>query len=130
MLLLIVRSNALNSNMTKIMKRTLTILLGFSCVIILFGCANTRIEHLSGTEFINKADQINQLNSFFWTTYIGASGHKAYLEVERPAFVGKGTRTTVFWTALTDLPKDVVQQIKTGNAPWMAQNIKTNRNHK
>jgi len=60
-------------------------------------------------------------------TYIGNSRQRAYLEYSHPAFVGKGTRTTVFWTPMSDLPDDLVQKLKAGNPPWKPWEFNTNR---
>lgn len=110
------------------MKRMTThaaaVLLGLAAGLILFlsGCASTRIKRLSGAEFIYQAEQMKQISSFHWTTYIGSSTQRAYLEFGRPSFlyniIGKGTRTTVYWTELSELPQDIAGQLKAGNPPW------------
>ena len=96
----------------------LALLVAVGVGVILSGCASTRIKRLSGTEFLNQAIEIDQLNSFHWTTYVGMSNKRAYLEFGYPALVGRGTRTTLFWTQLSELPDDVVEKLKSGNSPW------------
>jgi|GEM_PF-1164686 len=102
----------------KIMKRmTMTA----ACMIVGFlitGCAGTRIEQLSGSEFLKQAEQTNQISSFNWTSYIGSSEQRAYLEYGYPAFIGKGMRVTLYWTPISELPSNIVTQIKAGIPPW------------
>jgi hypothetical protein len=85
---------------------------------IISGCAGTNIKRLTGAEFLNQAKQIELPNSFYWTTYIGISKQRAYLEYGYPAFIGEGMRTTILWTPLAELPKQIVNQLKTGTSPW------------
>ena len=113
------------------MKKIIALLLvgafvGFS----LSGCASTKIKHLSGQEFISQANQIGQLNSFHWTGYVGSSSGRAYLEFGYPAPFGKGTRTTVYWAFLSDLPDNVALGLKAGNPPWKPWQPETNRTAK
>ncbi|NLB54898.1 MAG: hypothetical protein GX811_03890 [Lentisphaerae bacterium] len=76
------------------------------------GCAFTRIQKLSGAEFIEHARQMNVLSSFSWTSYIGSTAERVYLEYAYPASTGKGTRTTVYWTNLTELPEEIANKIR------------------
>ncbi len=91
---------------------------GVTLGLMLSGCASTRIKRLSGPEFLNQAEQIKQVNSFHWMTYIGSPSQRAYLEYGHPALIGKGTRTTVYWTELSELPEDIADQLKAGTPPW------------
>lgn len=109
--------------MKRLARYTLTLFAGVTIALMLTGCASTRIKQLSGTEFVDQADQIEQINSFHWTTYIGKTQQRAYLEYGHPAFLGSGTRTTIYWVPLSDLPEDLVQQLKAGNPPWKSWNV-------
>ena len=104
------------------MKRILiigTVILAVTAGILsLTGCACTRIKQLSGDEFQKQARQCNLMGSFAWTSYIGISHQNAYLEYGHPAFIGKGTSTTVYWTPLSQLPSNLVAQMKEGTPPW------------
>jgi hypothetical protein len=86
--------------------------------LALAGCASTRIKQLSGDAFLKQADQISQVSSFTWTSYVGISHQRAYLEYGHPAFIGKGVSTTVYWTPLAELPTNLVMQLKSGTPPW------------
>lgn len=86
--------------------------------LLLTGCAGTRIQQLSGPAFLKQAEQTDQVGSFAWTSYIGSTQLRAYLEYGHPAFVGSGIQTTVYWTPLSELPSNVVAQIRTGTRPW------------
>lgn len=103
------------------------VLIGVTAGLSLSGCAGTGIKRLSGAEFVSRARQIEQVSSFSWLTYIGNSGQRAYLESGHPAFVGAGTRTTVFWTPLSDLPDELAQQLKAGTPPWTPWASTTNK---
>lgn len=92
-------------------------------ILVLTGCASTRIKQLSGDEFQKQAQQCNLLESFQWTSYVGTSHQNAYLEYGYPAIIGKGMRTTVFWTPLSELPGNLVAQMKAGTPPWTNWNV-------
>lgn len=106
---------------------TLTLLVGVIAGVLLSGCAGTRIKQLSGMEFQNRAKEMEVVSSFSWMTYIGHSHQRAYLESGHPAFVGKGTRTTVLWTPLSELPDELVQKLKAGTPPWTPWSFNTNK---
>jgi hypothetical protein len=103
------------------------VLVGIIAVLLLSGCADTRIKQVSGSEFMKQAGQIEQMNSFHWTTYVGNSSQRAYLEFGYPAYIGEGVRTTVFWTPLSELPEDVAQKLKAGTPPWKPWQSETNK---
>jgi len=103
-------------------KYTLVLATGLIAGIMFFGCAGTRIRKLTGTEFQRRAQEIEQISSFNWITYIGQSSQRAYLEYGHPSFLGSGTRTTVFWTPLADLPDDLVLNLKAEKPPWTPWN--------
>jgi len=65
-------------------------------ILALAGCACTRIKQLSGDEFQKQAQKCSLMESFQWTTYVGISQQNAYLEYGHPAFIGKGTSTTIY----------------------------------
>ena len=97
---------------------TLTLLVGVTIGFMLSGCAATRMKQVSGVEFLNRAKDMEVPCSISWITYIGKSHSRAYLELGYPAFVGRGTRTTVLWTPLSELPNDIVQKLEAGRPPW------------
>lgn len=82
------------------------------------GCANTRIKKVSGEEFLKHAEQTDELNSYVWTSYIGSSHDRVYLEYGHPALIGKGAQVTVLWTPLAELPSNVIIKIKNNIRPW------------
>lgn len=115
------------TNKMRIVRRASVVLFGVMVLGFGSGCASTRIERLSGPEFMSQADQISQLSSFHWTSYIGSSAGRAYLEFGRPAVLGNGSRTTVFWAPLSELPRDIAAKIKAGAPPWTPWYQGTNR---
>ena len=104
------------------MKRFLTLggVMAIAAIVAvgLIGCASTRIEHVSGSEFMNHARNTACPGSFVWDSYIGSVSHRAYLEYGHPAFIGKGLQVTVLWTDLSELPSNIVAQIEVGVQPW------------
>lgn len=112
------------------MKRIATHILaaaaGVTIGFFLSGCASTQIRRLSGADFVQQAKQTEQISSLIWTTYIGSSGQRAYLELMQPALIGKGVRTTIFWTPLPELPDEVAIRLKEGNPPWAPWYTQTN----
>ena len=107
----------LNSNMRKmtIIGMFLGLATGLS---LMLGCASTWIKEVSADEFLKHAQQTDLLGSFAWTSYIGNTHDRAYLEYGHPAFIGSGMQVTVFCTPLSELPSNVVTQIKNGVRPW------------
>ena len=89
-----------------------------AATVLLSGCASTKMRRVSGDDFMARAGQIEQINSAHWTTYIGSSGKRAYLEFGYPAYIGGGVRTVVFWTHLTELPADISHKLTVGAPPW------------
>jgi len=104
------------------MKRLLTFVAisGIAAIsaVALNGCASTRIKHVSGAEFLKYAENTALPQSFVWDNYIGSTDQRAYLEYGHPAFIGKGKQMTVFWTELSELPSNIVAQIRSGERPW------------
>lgn len=86
--------------------------------VLAVGCASTRVKRLSGSEFLTHARQTDLLGSYAWTSYIGSTHDRAYLEYGHPAFIGSGMQVTVFWTSLSELPSNIVAQINAGTRPW------------
>ena len=72
------------------------------------GCAGTSIRKLSGDEFVRKANQASEINSFNWVFFVGYSEQRAYLETGHPALIGGGVQTTVYWVPISELPGDIV----------------------
>lgn len=67
---------------------------------------------------MKQARQTDLVGSFAWTSYIGSTCGRAYLECGHPAFLGGGTQVTVLWTPISELPSNVVAQIRSGARPW------------
>jgi hypothetical protein len=103
------------------MRKTLTfgaILVLTAALTLTLGCASTRVKRLSGSEFLKRAQQTDVLGSFAWTSYIGSTHERAYLEYEHPAFIGSGLQVTVLWTPVPELTSNIVAQINSGSRPW------------
>ena len=96
----------------------LLLLVFITAPLMLAGCAQTRIRHLSADAFIDRAEQIEQIASASWMTYVGCSETRAYLEYGDVIWFGPKPRTIVFWTELEDLPLDLAEQLKNGCPPW------------
>lgn len=106
-----------NNDMKKMMIIGMSV--GFGALAtLMIGCASTRVKEVSGSEFLKHAQQTDLMGSFAWTSYIGSTHDRAYLEYGHPAFIGNGMHVTVFWTPLSELPANVVTQIKNGVRPW------------
>jgi hypothetical protein len=103
--------------MRKLMIVGIVVALGAMATLML-GCASTRIKEVSGSEFLTHAQQADLLGSFAWTSYVGSTHDRAYLECGHPAFIGSGMQVTVFWTPFSELPSNVVTQIRNGVRPW------------
>ena len=115
----------------RITTHSLAVIAGMTISILLSGCASTRIKQLSGADFVVQAQRMEHISSFHWTTYIGSSKQRAYLEFGRPSLlyniIGKQTRTTVYWTELSELPEDTAGQLKAGKSPWKPWHSETNK---
>lgn len=94
------------------------LLAGAALGLLLAGCVGTTLQRLSGEDFIRQANRISELNSFDWTCYVGHSPTRAYLEYGYPAPFGKGTRTRLYWTFLSELPPDLAAELRLGRPPW------------
>ena len=115
----------------RIATHSLAVVAGVTIGLLLPGYASTRIKQLTGAEFLARAQQMELVSSFNWTTYIGSSRQRAYLEFGRPSLlyniIGKETRTTVYWAELSELPADIADQLKAGNPPWKPWRTKANK---
>ena len=114
-------------NMKKMVTYVAVLLVGLAGGVLLCGCASTRIERLSGEEFMGRAGAGKMISSFHWTSYVGCSSQRAYLEHGSAPFAFRGSRTTVFWTPLSELPKDIAEQLRAGDPPWKPRHSQTNR---
>jgi len=85
-------------------------------LLFLSGCGGTRIKHVSASEFLKIAKQIEQISSATWTTYIGSSQTRAYLEYGDVLASGGRSRTIVYWTELEKLPEDVTRELQAGRS--------------
>lgn len=113
--------------MKRMLTLTFAIVLGTIAGATFSGCAGTRIRQVPATDFVTRAEEIERVSSFNWTTYIGSTRGRAYLEYAHPSVVGKGTRTTVFWTPLSDLPDELAEKLKAGTPPWKPWQSDTTR---
>ena len=100
------------------MRRTIAILTLFVAAFYQTGCASTKARRLSGTQFVEQARRCNEISSFNWTTYVGNTHQRAYLEYGHPAFFGSGLKVTIYWTSLSELPDHLANQMKAGISPW------------
>ena len=66
---------------------------------------------------MKKTELISEMNSAIGCQYIGASEQRAYLEYW-DVIGSRDGRTIVYWTPLSELPTNVVKQLKAGNPPW------------
>ncbi len=97
------------------------VFLAGACAGLLFtGCAATHVKELSAVDFVKQAGEINEVNGAHWTRYVGRTQGRVYLEYQHSSLIGDGVRTTVYWTNLPELPKEIAENIKVGNAPWGA----------
>ncbi|MDD2366070.1 MAG: hypothetical protein PHN84_07895 [Desulfuromonadaceae bacterium] len=97
-------------------KKCFLVLLPLLTLFFISGCGTT-IKHLSPEEFITQAKQINGMNSATWTTYIGVTASRVYLEYGDAFGLNSKTRTIVYWTELAGLPHDLRQKLKEGGSP-------------
>ncbi len=104
------------------------VMLTFSMGLFVSGCASIKIKHLSANDFLAQAKQIEAMNSASWTTYIGASATRAYLEYGDVFGSTAKSRTIVYWTELEGLPPDVRQKLKEGARPWIPWQDKVDKN--
>ena len=90
-------------------------------VLFVAGCSS--LKHLEADVFLARAEQISETQSAKWTTYIGASGQRVYLEqgdlASSGAVLGFGPKVMVYWTELDGLPQEVVLAIRSGQNPWV-----------
>lgn len=108
------------------MRKWTVIIAGVSCAVVGFilscislaGCAGTSIRHVSAEDFLKKANALGQVNSASWTTFVGCSPTRAYLESGDLFGVIRlskdRTRYVVYWTELTGLPPEVSAKLKEG----------------
>lgn len=104
--------------MKTILTHISVLVVGIALGMMVASCAGTRIRQLSRDEFLKEARRTEQVNSFRYTDYIGSTPQRAYLESGYPALIGRGMRTTVYWVPVSELPSDIVSQLKSGIPPW------------
>jgi hypothetical protein len=101
------------------MPRGLTVVLLLLILFSASGCARTTIKHLPADQFMAQARQIEVMSSATWTTYLGASASRAYLEYGDVLGSGAPSRTIVYWTELDKLPPELRGQLQEGHPPWV-----------
>ena len=98
-------------------KNKLIVLL--TLVFSLFGLSGcSSLSQVSGSAFMEQAKHIGALESAKYTTYIGATKSRVYLEHWSASPLSSNGTTTVIWTPLSELPPSVVSKIKDGVNPW------------
>jgi hypothetical protein len=85
--------------------------------LILAGCGGTHIKHLNAKEFIARGAP-ERRGSADWTTYIGSTSSRVYLEYGTVVTLFSHLRTVVYWTELKNLPPDIAKRIRSGQNPW------------
>jgi len=93
--------------------------------ICVTGCSSLR--RLSSPAFMLQAKD-EPISSFHWTTYVGISHDRAYLQYGRMPFIGKTPRTIVYCPPLSKLSDDIVKQLKAGGPPWKPSTTPTQSN--
>lgn len=87
--------------------------------IYMMGCSSTtKVKRLSGSEFLKQAKQTQLIGSFNWTTYIGSTKNRVYLEYGYMSPIRKGASTTIYWTPINELPAEIVEKLKSGEEIW------------
>jgi len=99
------------------MKR-LTTVAACCLVFSLSACRGPRLRHVDGDEFLRLAESSELAHSIQWSTYVGRSWTRAYLELTSilPLWWGG---TTVYWTELGELPRELTKQLQVGDSPWV-----------
>ena len=87
-------------------------------ILFLTCCASTKIKHLDAAQFVERAEGIEQMNSAMWTRYVGTTQGRVYLEHQDMLTVSGGPQTTVYWTELDSLPKEIGEKLKNGIDVW------------
>ena len=85
---------------------------------IVTGCATARVNHVSGDEFIKKADMVRVVGSVENTRFVGLNGSMVILEEKHPSFLGGGVVNTMYWTGRDELPTNIVALLQAGTPPW------------
>lgn len=103
-------------------------LLVFSPLFLTFGCAGTTMKQVSANDFLARAKRIEAMNSASWTTYIGASATRVYLEYGDMLGSSSKPRTIVYWTELEALPPDIRRKLHEGVRPWVPWHENVDKN--
>lgn len=83
------------------------------------------LKYIDAETFLKEADLIGLLSSTETVTFIGTAWNRVYIEhstvitLAHILHLKKVPSSTVYWTDLNSLPKDVVEKIKSGQAPWV-----------
>ncbi len=85
------------------------------CSVAFVSCST--VKHVNASTFLEIADEIDEMNTMSATSFIGTSSSRVYLERWRKALLFE-SEITVYWTSITELPDDVVFQLKAGRNPW------------
>jgi hypothetical protein len=100
-------------------------------IVYLFSNAHAdSIEHITAEDFLKTVDYIGIPGSVTLTTFIGATKTRVYLEYETVITLAhilhlkKEPTYIVYWIGLDELPKEVSDNIKAGQSPWIPFNHK------
>lgn len=100
-----------------------SLLIVATTIIVTFAAAGcSSLRKVSGPEFLDQAKLITWPTSIYSANYIGITTDRAYIEQSRVNFIGKGFRTVVYWTPISELPDDIAKQLKAGHPPWVPFN--------
>ncbi len=102
------------------MKTKIAIAIFGTLILFLSGCSSTQIKHVDAETFLKHAELLKGMNSVLSASYIGSTHNRVYLEHGNYiTFVRKAPITTIYWTEIDSLPKEVSEKIKTGQPPWV-----------
>jgi hypothetical protein len=89
-------------------------------LMLVTSCAHTNVKQLSGRDFLEQTQRIGQPDSMEWTSYLGISCGRVYLEYGHMEILSVGNEfyRTIYWTPTSELPSGLVTQLKSGNPPW------------
>ena len=95
----------------------LGVAIGFLTMVLLNGCASTKLHYLEPEDFIEVSKQSSD-GSSCKLTYLGTSDNHIYCEfmniINWNSFLNwsKKTTYTVYWTDVNEVPQDVVKELE------------------
>ena len=82
------------------------------------------LKHVDAETFMKEAEMIGMITSTDTSAFIGSVWNRVYIEhstvitVAHILHLKEKPTITVYWTELDTLPKDVIEDIKSGKSPW------------